>query len=277
MKIKKITSLILVAAMMCFTFASCGSGSSSSGGDDVLAAVLEKGELQVAVEAGDEPWAYQPEGESEYTGMAVEIIQGFGEAIGVNVVINPFEFSEQIPAVQSGKVDMIACNISRTQERSATVLFTEPVSYNNGVAVVRKESGFKSVTELDSGDITLTTPAGSIQEELAKEKFPKAKLSALGSTSDAMAALKAGRADAYITDNIQGAKMLESDSSLEMLPEALNSDTVAFALNLDTSSYTLRDAFNNYLKVIKIDGTYNELYKKYFGTDWVPLTIEYGA
>ena len=66
MKIKKITSLILIAAMMCFAFASCGSGSSSSGGGDLLASVLEKGELQVAVEAGDEPWAYQPEGESEW-------------------------------------------------------------------------------------------------------------------------------------------------------------------------------------------------------------------
>ena len=277
MKIKKLISLALIAVLAVMTLAGCGSGSSSSSSGDVLASVLEKGELQVAVEAGDEPWAYQPEGETEYTGMAVELIQGFGEAIGVDVVINPYEFSEQIPAVQSGKVDMISCNISRTKERSATVLFTEPVSYNNGVAVVKKSSGITSADQLNSADYTLTTPAGSIQEELAKEKFPKANLSALGSTSDAMAALMADRADAYITDNIQGAKMLENDDSLVMLPEALNSDTVAFALNLDTSSYTLRDAFNNYLKVCKIDGTYNELFKKYFGTDWEPLTIEYGA
>lgn len=277
MKNKKLISLVLIGAMMLFTLAGCGSSSSSSSGGDVLASVLEKGELQVAVEAGDEPWAYQPEGETEYTGMAVELIKGFGKAIGVEVVINPFEFSEQIPAVQTGKVDMISCNISRTQERSATVLFTEPISYNNGVAVVKKSSGIKSTDELNDPKYTLTAPAGATQEELAKECFPKANIAALGSTSDAMAALKAGRADAYITDNIQAAKMMADDDSLEMLPEALNSDTVAFALNLDTNSYTLRDAFNNYLKVIKIDGTYNELHNKYFGTDWVPLTIEYGA
>ena len=277
---KKMLAVLLVGVMIMVSAIGCGGkgdGADSSGSGDLLSSIMEEGKIVAAIEVGNEPWSYTDPNTNEYTGFSIDMITGFAEAIGVEVEFTPLEFSELIPAVQSGRADIISSNISRTAARAATVLFTEPVGYSNCVVLVREDSGISSISDLDNADYTITAPAGSIQEELAKENFPNADVSTLTSTTDAIAALKAGRADAYVTDSIQAYPLMDSDATLVMLPENLNSDTVAFALNLSTSSYTLRDAFNTYLKVIKLDGTYNELYNKYFDTDWVPLTTEYGA
>lgn len=290
MKMKK-TAVFAAVSLMAAScvLAGCGNGktvggttsaseSSSSGSDgDVLSSILADGKLTAAVELGNQPWFYTEDGSADYVGFSYDLIKGFCDSIGVELDITTLEFSELIPAVQSGKADIAIANISRTTARAATVLFTDPVGYSNCVAVVLDDSGITSTEDLNKSGVTLTATAGSIQEGLAKDKFPEATTNALSGTTDAIAALKAGRADAYITDSNQAQMMVNEDSSLLILPEAIDVDTVAFAVKLNTDSYTLRDAFNTYLKVIKLNGTYNEMYKKYFNTDWVPLTTEYGA
>lgn len=275
---RRLFILTLVAAMLVCCLAGCGSKDGEMAeGQDLLEKVMDEGKLKVAFEIGNEPWGYTDPTNGEYVGFSIDLMTGFAESIGVEIEWTPLEFSEMIPAVQTGKVDIIASNISRTAARAATVLFTEPVSYSNCVALVMNDSELTSVNEINNPDITITAPAGNMYEEMAYDMFPEATISALSSTSDAIAALKAGRADVYLTDSNQAYRLMQGDPDIARLPENLANDTVAYALNLDISSYTLRDAFNTYLKVIKIDGTYNELYNKYFDADWVPLTIEYGA
>lgn len=274
---KRLFILTLVLALLVCCLAGCGSKEEAAESQDLLEKVMESGKLTVAFEIGNEPWGYTDPESGEYVGFSIDLMTGFAESIGVEIEWKPLEFSEMIPAVQAGKVDIIASNISRTAARAATVLFTEPVSYSNCVALVMSDSTLTSVNEINDPSVTITAPAGNMYEEMAYEMFPDATISALASTSDAVAALKAGRADVYLTDSNQAYRLMQGDPEIVRLPENLANDTVAYALDLDVSSYTLRDAFNTYLKVIKIDGTYNELYNKYFDADWVPLTIEYGA
>ncbi len=275
---KRLFILTLVLALFVSCLAGCSAKTEAAAeSQDLLTKVMESGKLTVAFEIGNEPWGYTDTATGEYVGFSIDLMSGFAKSIGVEIEWKPLEFSEMIPAVQAGKVDIIASNISRTAARAATVLFTEPVSYSNCVALVMSGSPLTSVNEINDPSITITAPAGNMYEEMAYDMFPDANISALASTSDAVAALKAGRADVYLTDSNQAYRLMQGDSEITRLPENLANDTVAYALDLDISSYTLRDAFNTYLKVIKIDGTYNELYNKYFDTDWVPLTIEYGA
>lgn len=275
---KKLFAVLLAITTLVCSLAGCSAQKTTeTETQDLLEKVMTSGKLTVAFEIGNEPWGYTDTASGEYTGFSIDLMTGFAEAIGVAIEWKPLEFSEMIPAVQSGKVDIIASNISRTAARAATVLFTEPVSYSNCVALVMSSSTLTSVNELNDPGVTITAPAGNLYEEMAYEMFPDATISALASTSDAVAALKAGRADVYLTDSNQAYRLMEGDDEIVRLPENLANDTVAYALNLDVGSYTLRDAFNTYLKVLKIDGTYNDLYNKYFDADWVPLTIEYGA
>lgn len=274
---KKVLAMVLTVLMV-FSIVGCGSQQSGASADtDLLASVLAEGKLVAAIEVGSEPFTFADVETGEYIGFNIDIMEGFCSAIGVELELAPMEFSELFEAVNSGKADMASANISRTAARSATVLFTEPVTHSNGIAMVNADSGLTSIEELNDASKTVCGPAGGVYVEIAKEIFPNATIQEIGSSSDAIAALKAGRVDAYLTDTNTSSVMIADDNTLAILPEPLSVDTVAFALKMDTGSYTLRDAFNNYLKIIKMDGTYSDICEKWYGAPWTPYMGEYGA
>lgn len=276
MKIKKLAAITLAMIMACF-LAACGGSNTAGEEEDSLSRVLNAGKLVAAIEVGSEPFSYMDTETNEYVGFNIDLMQDFCDSIGVELELVPMEFSELFESLNSEKVDMATANISRTKARSATCLFTEPVTHSLGIAMVSGESGLTSIDELNDSSKTVIAPSGGVYLEIAEEQFPDASIEGIGSSADAIAALKAGRADAYLTDTNTSSVMMEDDSSLAILPEPISVDTVAFALKMEVDSYTLRDAFNNYLKVIKLDGSYNDLCEKWYGAEWEPLTTEYGA
>lgn len=274
---KKVIAMIVMVVMVVSLLAGCAGQTAATESSDLLASVLAKGKLVAAIEVGSEPFTFADVETGEYIGFNIDIMKGFCEAIGVELELAPMEFSELFESVNSGKADMASANISRTAARSATVLFTDPVTHSNGIAMVNADSGLTSITELNDASKTVCGPAGGVYVEIAKEIFPNATIQEIGSSSDAIAALKAGRVDAYLTDTNTSSVMIADDNTLAALPEPLSVDTVAFALKMDIGSYTLRDAFNNYLKIIKMDGTYSEICEKWYGAPWTPYMGEYGA
>lgn len=277
--LKKIVALSLMLAMLALTAFACTGGTTpaAAGSTDLLANVIAKGKLVAAIEVGSEPFTFADPATGEYIGFNIDIMNGFCESIGVKLELAPMEFSELFEAVNNGKADMASANISRTAKRSATVLFTEPVTHSNGIAMVLKSSGLTSIDELNDPSRTVCGPSGGVYVEIARELWPNAKVEEIGSSADAIAALQAGRVDAYLTDTNTSSVMMKDDDTLTILPEPLSVDTVAFGLKMDLGSYTLRDAFNNYLKIIKMDGTYSDICEKWYGAPWTPFMGEYGA
>ena len=277
MKIKKVAAAML-AVMMTFSLAGCtGGGGSSEKEEDTLSKVMAAGKLTAGIEVGSEPFSYMDTATNENIGFNIDIMKGFCDSIGVELELVPMEFSELFESVNAKKVDMASANISRTKARSATCLFTDPVTHSLGIAMVNEGSGLAGTGELNDPSKTVIAPSGGVYLEIAEELFPEAKIEGIGSSADAIAALKAGRADAYLTDTNTSSVMMKDDASLAILPEPISVDTVAFALKMETDSYTLRDAFNNYLKVIKLDGSYSDICEKWYGAEWEPLTTEFGA
>ena len=173
---------------------------------------------------GNEPWAYT-DTDGAYNGMAVDLISGFAEQIGVEVEYSPLEFSSMIPAIQSDKADIICTNLTRKASRATSVTFTEPVGGSYVVAVVRKDT-LTSVEEINSSDITLTTESGTIHEDIAAENSPEATMSAVNQNADAIAALKAGRADVFLTDLTIAEAACAADDSITIIDTPYHSVTL---------------------------------------------------
>lgn len=272
---RKHLALLLAILMLVLSLAGCSAKSASAdASQSLLQKVLDSGKIVVTLNLGNEPWGYTDEN-GAYGGMAVELIQGFAEQIGVQVEFSPLEFSSMIPAIQSGKADIICTNLTRKASRATSVTFTEPVGCSYVVAVVRKDT-LSTVESLNDANVTLTTEAGSIHEDIAKENFPNAKMSAVNQNADAIAALKAGRADAFLTDLSVAQAACAADESITVIDAPIYVDTFAFAVKCDTSSWTFVEAFNTYMRLIKNDGTYGKLYEQYFGESWLPITTEVG-
>ena len=137
---------------------------------DALDLVLERGKLVVSTHFGDAPWVYEDPKTGEPTGLIYEITKMYTEEIGVELEMMPFDFAGVIPALISGKVDMIVASLSRTVPRSTKILYTDPYAVEAGSGFAPKGK-FKQINELNNEEVRIAVTAGAIEEYKPLLKF----------------------------------------------------------------------------------------------------------
>ena len=114
------------------------------GTDDSLKVLIpqdwagEKGTLRYWVNSGSQPMSYLgPEGTA--TGYAVDLLLHVAREMDYKVEMSGCSFGGLIPAVQSGKADVVGGSLSITQERQESIDFSDPFYKGGAVLVIRKE------------------------------------------------------------------------------------------------------------------------------------------
>jgi len=238
---------------------------------DALDLIVERGKLFVSTELGNVPWTFKDLKTGEITGFTTELVQMYAKEIGVELEVKAFDWAGVIPALTTGKVDMVAAPLSRTMARSLKILYCEPYMIDPGVGYALKGK-FKDISELNKKGITITTTAVSIHENMAKELFPEATISPLPTVADTTAAIQSSRADVSLSSKIVSEGIAQSNPNLEIISGYTFMDSFACAVRFD--SYKLWSSFNMFMRMIKLDGRYAKLYKKWLGIEWKPNSIE---
>jgi polar amino acid transport system substrate-binding protein len=71
-------------------------------------------------------------------GFDIELASYVAQKLGMKIEIVNMDFGEMIPALTTGKVDMIGACITISDERSKSVLFSEAY-YKGGIAALVKK------------------------------------------------------------------------------------------------------------------------------------------
>ncbi len=95
-----------------------------------------KGELVMATNAEFEPYEYH-EGD-EIVGIDADIAQAICDKLGYELKIEDMEFDAILPAVQSGKADFGTAGMTVTEDRAASVNFTDTYANASQVIIVKK-------------------------------------------------------------------------------------------------------------------------------------------
>lgn len=96
-----------------------------------------KGVLKLGTAAVTEPFSFV-DASHAVVGLDIEIASLVAQKLDMKLEVVNMEFGAMIPALLSGKVDMIAACITITEERAKKVLFSEPY-YVGGIAALVKE------------------------------------------------------------------------------------------------------------------------------------------
>ena len=209
--LKKLTVIILVVALALSVFAlsSCAKPAGESAQGSAAAA---SGDFRVGLECNYAPFNWTQTEESDMTvpidggggfadGYDVQIAKKIAEGLGKNLVIVKTEWDGLIPAVTSGKIDAVIAGMSPTEERKASVDFSEPYYESELVIVVKKDSSFaaaKSLADFSGAKITgqlntfhytVIDQIQGVQKETAMETFPAM-----------IVALQSGKIDGYISE-----------------------------------------------------------------------------
>jgi polar amino acid transport system substrate-binding protein len=96
-----------------------------------------KGVLKLGTAAVTEPFSFM-DASRNVVGLDIEIARYVAQKLDMKLEVVNMDFGAMIPALLSGKVDMIAACITITEERAKKVLFSEPY-YTGGIAALVKE------------------------------------------------------------------------------------------------------------------------------------------
>ena len=96
-----------------------------------------KGVLKLGTATITEPFSFVDSSQNA-VGFDIELASYVAQKLDMKLEIVKLEFGALIPALSSGKVDMIASCITITEERAKKVLFSEPY-YIGGIAALVKE------------------------------------------------------------------------------------------------------------------------------------------
>jgi len=116
---KKITVITMVALALSFlTAVSAPAGA-------VLDRIVQKGELTVGTSGNQLPFSVTTK-EGDIMGLDADLATLMAAAMGVKVKFNTMPFSELLPALKAGKVDVVLSGMTITPERNLKVAFVGP-------------------------------------------------------------------------------------------------------------------------------------------------------
>lgn len=93
--------------------------------------------LKVGMDPSDEPMCFIKDGKN--TGFDCELIERIAYEMGRRVEYVNMNFPSLVPALKSGKIDVVISDITATEERRKMVDFTEPYYANPQVLLARKD------------------------------------------------------------------------------------------------------------------------------------------
>ena len=149
-----------------------------------------------------------------------------------------------------------------TDERKQEIDFSDPYIDSNQSIAVQEGSDIKDETDLAGKKIGVQS--GTTGEAWAKENLNDATMVPFKTATDAFSALQAGNVDAVVNDLPVSAYIVKDTSrGLEIIEEIPTGEQYGFAVSKDNPD--LLAAINEALADVKEDGTYDEIYAKWFG------------
>ncbi|MGX9416001.1 transporter substrate-binding domain-containing protein [Vibrio sp. WJH972] len=258
MKVTLNKVLALGAIVLCSATANASEG---------LDRIAESGELRACFDAGYMPFEMKSKNNS-YVGFDIDLGKVMAKEMGVKYVPVNTAWDGIIPALITGKCDMIIAGMTINAQRNMKVNFSDPyIIVGQSIILNPKLEGkIKSYKDLNTSEHTVTSKLGTTGEVVVKRMLSKAKYNAFETETDAAMEVINGKADAMIYDmpfvSIYAAQ--NSDKVASIL-EPFTFEPLGIAVKQGDPD--MLNFLNNFLRQIKGDGTYDRIYDKWFKSD----------
>ncbi|WAA11146.1 substrate-binding periplasmic protein [Fervidibacillus albus] len=262
---KKLTRFIPMLLIASFILSACGQNASEDEGKTALQQIQDKGEITVGIMGTYAPYNFLNE-DKEYDGFDVDIAKELANRLGVEANFVAQDFSGLIPGLETGKFDILVSQVTITDERKEQIDFTEPYITNRVKVIVREDNEDIQSVE-DFVGKTIGVGLGTNDEAyLRNELLPQVGEFQINTYDDVITTLKdldAGRIDATI-NNVYALKPVieENGYDVKAVGDPIKEDQAGVAVKKGNTE--LVEALNDALEEMKEDGTYKEIYMKWF-------------
>ncbi len=231
--------------------------------------IMKRGVMRVGMDTFV-PWAMKDK-TGKFIGFEIDVATQLAKDMGVKVEFVPTKWAGIIPALLTGKFDVIIGGMGIRPKRALKVNFTLPYDYSGMSIVASKKlaAGFHSLADFNKPDVQIACKLGTTAAMAAKKFIPKAKLRLFDDETQAYQELRNGNVHAVVGSAPRPAfEAVTYPETLFMpLKENFTKEPIAFALrkgDFDTLTF-----FNSWI-ILKTDtGWLKERHHYWFETrDW---------
>lgn len=176
------------------------------------------------------------------------------------VIFKNIQFDGLIPALQTGKLDVIIAGMTVTEEREKNVTFSTPYYTSKQLLIVNKDSLIKDIHNLEGNSVGVVL--GCTGDIIATEMKDKITLYRYNTTSESIMALNANKIDVVILDSEPAKNFVKANSNLKLIDGELAQEDYAIAVSKENKS--LIEEIDNALVTLKKNGIFEKLSNKYF-------------
>ena len=205
---------------------------------------------------------------NEIIGFDVDLAKAVGERIGAEMVFQPIDWAMKETELDSGNIDMIWSGYAITPARAEKVLLSEPYIVDAQAIIVLKDSVIQTKADLEGKLVSTQQSSSSVDKIMEDESGIFEKLGGdlvlYPSNNNAFSDLESGRVDAIVVGEVYGRYYMKQSGKdiYRVLNDNFGEDEMAVAFKKDNAD--LQERVNAALADMKEDGTFDEIYDKWF-------------
>ena len=173
------TLLFIILCLPAFLFPQTGK---------VLSKIYKSGELRIGTSGSQPPFTMKSK-EGQLIGYEIELARLLTDAMNLKLKFVQKPFSELLPALEKGEVDIVMSGMTITPERNINFTFIGPYILSGKSILVKSKrvSALDEIGKINRNTVSVATLKGSTSQKFVEKIIPNAKLV---TTSDYDSAVK---------------------------------------------------------------------------------------
>lgn len=236
---------------------------------DTLVTIRRKGVLNVGF-ATFVPWAMR-DNDGNYFGFEIDVAKKLAEDLGVELKLMPAGSSALIGDLMSKRFDILITGMYPTPQRALLVNFSEPYSKSKIELIASRDKmrGKGDEKDYNDEDVTIGVVSGTVYDELAKARFPKAKIQYFDDEAAMMEAVGEGKINAAMASTPGPEFAMKHGGARIFRPLADPMQTMDESFVIRKGDVDFLNYLNTWIRYYERNGWLKERRKYWFDdTDW---------
>ncbi len=243
-----------------------GAGAPAEEEDTEVGMESELGVVTVGMNAEYPPFEFVDE-EGNITGFDVDLMTAIANEAGFDIEFVNTRWDGIFVALQSGEFDAVASAATITEEREEIVDFSNPY-FNAGQMIAVREADAETIsTPDDLAGLRVGVQSGTTGDIWASENIPGVEMVRYDEVTLAFQALASGNIDAVFNDGPVSAEIISQNPEMNVMLVGEPATDEFYGVAVQPDLPELLDAINAGLEAIIENGTYQNIFMEWFGTE----------
>ena len=246
----------LAILTLCFLLTGCATNTSD-----------KSDKLIIGVDDTFAPMGFRDE-DNELVGFDIDLANLIAEKIDIEIEFLPIDWAMKETELNSKNIDLIWNGYTITDKRKEQVNFTTPYLENRQIIIVSADSTITSKADLAGKTLSVQKESSALEAVLKEEALAASlkdgKPVEFDTNIDCFMDLEAGRSDAIVCDEVLARYVMKQRGAEKYRVLEDNFGEEEYGIGVRKSDTELLNQLNTALEECMKDGSYNELYKKWF-------------